>query len=150
MNLEFDLVLNQAQNPAQDNRGFTLVELLVVMAIVGTLLSLVGPLAIDSLSKAQARTELLGLQTWLKYQSKKAYVTGQPIKLNFNGKQVFQSNLNNQTNILLRNFDYVFFQPQLVTVDTHGMASEDKLKANYSGKEVTISLSDWTIQNESN
>lgn len=52
-------------NQIKDRRGFTLVEILVVVAIVGLLLALVGPKIIRGLGKGQqgaakAQIELLG------------------------------------------------------------------------------------------
>jgi prepilin-type N-terminal cleavage/methylation domain-containing protein len=57
-------------------KGFTLIELMIVMAIVSLLLGLVGPLAINNLEKANAKQELLTIKNWLTKISYRAFHTG--------------------------------------------------------------------------
>ncbi|WP_293748932.1 type II secretion system protein [uncultured Paraglaciecola sp.] len=140
--------MKATNHPSINNlKGFTLVELLIVMTIVGTLLSLVGPLAIDSLSKAQARAELLSLKTWLRFQSHKAFITGQEIQLSFKGKAVFQIKPTQNTQIKIKQFEYVFFQPQLITFSSNGISSTFKLSATFKGNDLSMPIFDWTDEN---
>jgi len=120
------------------SEGFTLVELLIVMSIVGTLLSLVGPLAIDSLSKAQARSEILTLKNWINFQSQRAFIAGSDIELNLVGKAA-EISINGITQPS-REFDYLFFQPQAVRLTKHGFIEPDTIKATIVDKEITIDL----------
>jgi prepilin-type N-terminal cleavage/methylation domain-containing protein len=140
--------MSKTNHPVINNvKGFTLVELLIVMAIVGTLLSLVGPLAIDALSKAQARAELLSLKTWLRYQGQKAFITGQEIQLSFNGKAVTRNNSVLNVKAESKQFEYLFFQPQLIIFNSHGISSNLAISATFSGDDITMPITDWTDEN---
>ena len=63
-------------NRVSSIKGFTLLEVMIVMAIVGLLMALVGPLTIKSHEKTQAKAELLTLQNWIRGNSYRAYATG--------------------------------------------------------------------------
>lgn len=67
-------------------RGFTLVELLVVMAIVGIMLSLVGPFTVkqlDNLKRAEEREQLQQTLAQLRFQ---AFQQRQSMLIETNGK----------------------------------------------------------------
>jgi prepilin-type N-terminal cleavage/methylation domain-containing protein len=121
--------------------GFTLVELLIVMSIVGTLLSLVGPLAIDSLSKAQARSEVLTLRNWINYQSQRAFITGTDVQLQLLGKTA-ELTLS-PTQKTTREFEYVLFKDQTILLSKHGFIQPDKITATIVDKDISIDLKTW-------
>ena len=60
-------------------RGFTLIEMLVAMTIMGLALSLVLPLSQRSLERAQSQVELSQLSQLLKNASRRAFVEGAPV-----------------------------------------------------------------------
>lgn len=129
--------------------GFTLVEMLIVMTIVGSLLSLVGPLAIDSLNKAQARSEILTMKNWLNYQSQRAFITGTDIQIQLRGKRasLVLSSLPNSPEFM--EFDYLFFQPQDIYFSQHGVSSTHQVMARIVDQDMTIELQDWsTVSDE--
>jgi prepilin-type N-terminal cleavage/methylation domain-containing protein len=57
-------------------QGFTLIEMLVAMTIMGLALSLVLPLSQRSLERAQSQVELSRLSQLLKNASRRAFVEG--------------------------------------------------------------------------
>lgn len=128
------------------NSGFTLVELMIVMAIVGLLVSLVGPLTIDALSRAHARSELLTIKSWFKFQSQKAFVSGTQMDFIFKQSSIHQ--LVNTQVILVKKFDYVSFQPQNITYNRQGILDKNTLLVTFNGEEIIINLSDWTDEHE--
>jgi prepilin-type N-terminal cleavage/methylation domain-containing protein len=127
--------------PLKSTPGFTLVELLIVMTIVGTLLSLVGPLAIDSLSKAQARSEVLTLHNWIKYQSQRAFITGADVQISLKDKTAeLTSAISDKST---REFEYLIFPPQVVVLTQHGFIKPDKIIATIVDQDISIDIKGW-------
>jgi prepilin-type N-terminal cleavage/methylation domain-containing protein len=145
-------------------KGFTLIELLVVMSIVALLTSLVGPLAINSVDKANAKQEMLTLKNWLRKISYRAFATGNSYQLQLRGKraQLFVNNEgvnnegvnnNDETNnttsnliqqpIITHTFDTLFFQPQQLTYTAKGFVSPVFIEGTYRGKPLQLSLNEW-------
>lgn len=145
-------------------KGFTLIELLVVMSIVALLTSLVGPLAINSVDKANAKQEMLTLKNWLRKISYRAFATGNSYQLQLRGKraQLFVNNqdVNNQDvnnndlasnangnliqqPIITHTFDTLFFQPQQLTYTAKGFVSPAFIEGTYRGKPLQLNLNEW-------
>jgi prepilin-type N-terminal cleavage/methylation domain-containing protein len=118
--------------------GFTLVELLVVMTIVGLLLSMVGPLAISSLEKAQAKQELLSIKHWLSKLSARSYYSATEHYLVFNGHGVNLFLMNKNEPIIKQKFKYLFFQPQQLFFNSKGMIRETFLRGEYRDKSFNL------------
>jgi prepilin-type N-terminal cleavage/methylation domain-containing protein len=119
-------------------KAFTLIELLVVIAIMGALMSIVGPLAIDSISKAQARSEALTLKSWIRYQSQRAFISGLDIQLQFDGQQIIA----NSVDIDPKQFDYLSFQPQLIQLTRNGFIQPPSIRAKLVDQDITIEFYD--------
>ncbi|WP_448246057.1 pilus assembly FimT family protein [Thalassotalea agariperforans] len=60
-------------------KGVTLIELLVVITIMMTMITLVGPLVINTINKAEAQSEYLSFCATLRRASTKAFVNGSGI-----------------------------------------------------------------------
>lgn len=67
------------------HHGFTLVELLVVLAIAGTLLALVGSLGYQSVERAKTQTELVALQRWYDRVGYLAFIRGVGVSVTWQG-----------------------------------------------------------------
>jgi len=128
----------------KQSSGFTLIELMVVMSIVALLLTMVGPLAINSLEKAQAKQEMLSLKNWFRKVSARAFTTGKSHVIQLSGKQV-NLYVNEQKKKLLESviFDSLFFQPQTLTYNNKGFVTPDNLTGTYRGKPLTLELKNW-------
>lgn len=115
----------------QDIRGFTLVELLVVMAILGIALSLVGAFTVnqlDNMKRAQEREEIrLILNEW----QFRAFNQRSAIALVFSGGNLaikhiasptrLQNQLDSQ--ITQYRFEYSQFPSQVIEINAHGTLS---------------------------
>jgi prepilin-type N-terminal cleavage/methylation domain-containing protein len=66
------------------NKGVTLIELLVVITIMMTMMTLVGPLAINTVDKAEAQSEYLSFCGILRSASVKAFANGSGINMSLN------------------------------------------------------------------
>lgn len=119
--------------------GFTLIELTIVMTILGLLLSLIGPMTIQSIEKAQAKSELLSVKNWLKNKSTSAYLEGQGIQVDVKGKSIMYKRASSQK-VEIRKLDYLFFQPQTFNINSKGYIDLDELKGLYRNKPLTLNL----------
>lgn len=130
-------------------RGFTLIELMIVMLIVALLMGLVGPLAINSLEKAEAKQEMLTMKNWFRKVSYRAFSTQQTYVLKLSGKKVelylnsAKFNDQKQTPILSKTLESLFFQPQELTYSAKGFVSPGIVEGLYRNKTITIDLKSW-------
>jgi prepilin-type N-terminal cleavage/methylation domain-containing protein len=130
--------------------GFTLIELMIVMSIVAILMGLVGPLAINSLEKAQAKQEMLTVKNWLRKVSYRAFSTGQHHIVKFSGKNITLFIKNQEDNLIEnKNLESLFFQPQQLVYNIKGFVSPTLLEGTYRGKPLTVDLKKW-VNHEDN
>ncbi len=135
------------------NKGFTLIELMIVMSIVALLLSLVGPMAIQNLEKAEAKQEMLQMKNWLKKISYRASATGQQHLLKLSGSQAVlymidesQSQNQNQSTsqlIISKTFNSLTFKAQQLTYSVKGFVTPELLQGQYRSKDLTININQW-------
>ena len=119
------------------SRGFTLIELMVVIAIMSILMGLVGPLVASSVEKSQARVEAMMLENWMALISSRAFLSSKTHTLDLDGKSATLFDQNTQE-VRSMDFDYLFFQPQTVTFNKYGFPS--RLSLTYQLKNETIRL----------
>jgi len=128
--------------------GFTLIELMVVMAIVGLLMTMVGPLAINTVEKANAKQEMLTMKNWFRKISYRAYSTGSSYQLNLSGKKAELFIINDdeqqiQPAIITKTLDSLFFQPQILYYNAKGFVSPTLVEGTYRNKVLKLDLSEW-------
>ena len=134
-------------------KGFTLIELMVVMSIVALLLTMVGPLAINAVDKANAKQEMLTMKNWLRKISYRAFTTGTAYQLKLAGKkaelfaiesEMEQSDERQQLSPLITHtFESLFFQPQVLTYNKNGFVSPTMLQGTYRNNTLKVDLSQW-------
>ena len=128
----------------RNQQGFTLIELMIVMTIVALLVGLVGPLAINSLEKAQAKQEMLTVKNWLRKISYRAFTTGQEHIVRLAGKNVIlYSKGQPHMPIENRDLEALFFQPQELNYNVKGFVSPTTLVGTYKGKPLSLNLKEW-------
>jgi hypothetical protein len=109
------------------------------MSLVAILMSFVGPMTIKGLEKAEAKSELLSLKQWLNDLSFKSQVSSQRLTVRLEGKRA--DVLDEQKNVLEQHsFEYVFFQPAVVTFNRLGIPSRTSLQASYRDEPLTLQL----------
>lgn len=69
-------------------QGVTLIELLVVITIMMTMMSLVAPLAINTVDRAEAQSEFLSFASTLRRASVKAFANGSGINVELKGNRI--------------------------------------------------------------
>lgn len=117
-------------------RGFSLVELLIVMALMGLVLSLVGPLGMKQIERSEAVYESMQLQQLLNRAAQQAYVQAKPVELQLDGKQLLGSD--GQHVLLNQSFSHIFFPRQLVQINRNGFASQPQISALVRGQPRTF------------
>ena len=63
------------------HKGFTLIELLVVISLMMMVIALVAPMGVEMVDKARAQTQYINLQSFLKKQSQRAFLSASPVYL---------------------------------------------------------------------
>ncbi|ATC93390.1 prepilin-type N-terminal cleavage/methylation domain-containing protein [Pseudoalteromonas tunicata] len=133
--------LSQA-NLLHHSKGFTLIELMIVMGVVALLMGLVGPLTMQQLDKNESHAELLTLKREFSYLSKVAYITGQSFQINIDGKQLEIINLNNGKVESVKEYKQLFFDKKRVVINKSGFTNDIDIVVNFMSKKDVISLND--------
>lgn len=132
-------MISASNKPALQS-GFTLIELMVVMTIITLLIGLVGPLAINSLDKAQAKSEILTLKNRLRKISYRAYILQSSAEVTFKGKEITISyNGSNSQPITITN-EVLFFNEQVLYFNNYGFVQPLKLNLTYRDINTTLDL----------
>jgi len=127
-----------------EKTGFTLIELMIVLTIVGFLMTMVGPLAVQSVEKAQAKQEMLMMKNWLRKISARSFNTGQAFELKLAGvKAELYIKGETQQPIISQTFESLFFQPQEFLYNHRGFITPNILIGTYRERPIKINLSSW-------
>lgn len=140
-------------NQHKSHRGFTLIELMVVLVILGTMLTLVGGATVQSYEKAQAKTELMQLRNTLSALGYRGFSLGKSIIVKLEGKRLtakteivfpkesIDSDEELKKNVILdKTYEYLFFQPQKIRFSRKGFAQDDDIKVFIGNREEAFSL----------
>lgn len=125
-------------NEKQLSQGFTLIELIIVMSIMTIVLSLVGPLTLKMIDKAQAQSELISLKNSIKKVSYIAFAsaTQHSFKLERKDISVFKSGTKQKQT----RFDYLDFPSQVITFNSRGYPSPETLEVRLLNQNERINL----------
>ena len=123
-------------------RGFTLVELLVVLAILGFVIALVGPLTVDRIDKARAQEEWLVLDRTVRGLAFRAFADGKDVELRGEGTLLTWKLGDAEARPL--NLAHLFFDsPQVVLINPNGVAEPGSLTLRQAGRERSLDLNSW-------
>ncbi|WP_448552114.1 pilus assembly FimT family protein [Thalassotalea montiporae] len=119
-------------------KGFTLIELIVVISIMAIALSLVGPLTIEFIAKAQAQSELVSLKNSLKKISFKAFSTATEHQVLFNNNVL--SLYTREQLVDSKTFEHLHFDKQAIKFNGRGYPFPEVLNLDKLNKQESINL----------
>jgi prepilin-type N-terminal cleavage/methylation domain-containing protein len=123
-------------------RGYTLIELLIVLTIVGLVAGLVGGIAVDRVEKAQVQTEARSVERLLRGLAFEAFARGRPVRLRADGARLTWSVPGEADRH--RDLEHWFFAPpQDVEIDASGIARPDQLLVVKGREERRIAMNEW-------
>ena len=132
----------RSRSRSKCSRGFTLVELLIVLTIVGLTASLVAPLGAKQFDKARAQEEWLTLRRTVDGLAFRAYALGRETELHAKGTSLEWMFADGKRGHLY--FDRVFFEPeQTIAIDRNGYADRDRLQLRMAGAKRELPLNGW-------
>jgi prepilin-type N-terminal cleavage/methylation domain-containing protein len=123
-------------------RGFTLVELLVVLAILGFVVALVGPLTADRLDKARAQEEWIVLDRTVRGLAFRAFADGREVEIRAEGAELRwkMAGLDERSLPL----EHLFFdEAQVVRINVNGVAAPASLALHQAGRARVLELNGW-------
>ncbi|MFT5813627.1 MAG: type II secretory pathway pseudopilin PulG [Psychroserpens sp.] len=136
----------------QYNQGVTLIELLVVITIMMTMLTLVSPLAMNTIDKAEAQREYLSFCNLLRHISVQAFSNGSGINVTLNQNVFIASliplNIGSDEEvfpieykiIVEREYEYLIFQETELKFNKNGMPNISTINFTQRNKVKNIDL----------
>jgi len=120
-------------------RGFTLIEILLVVLLLSVTLTLVAPLGVEQVDKARAQSEWLTLDREIGRLSMNAFLQSEFITVHAAGKElVWESDAGEQGVIV---FEHLFFSPeQRLTINPNGIAEPMEIEVLQRDRQRTLSL----------
>ncbi|MCO7251787.1 type II secretion system protein [Pseudoalteromonas sp. SSMSWG5] len=118
-------------------KGFSLIELMVVMAIMAVLMGLTGGVIVKNVAQQTRLVELEKTQNYFKMLSYKAYYGGYPIKVDLDGSMFKISIADQVTNL---EFEELEFEKSSYTINTKSaiMPNSFTVKWNETSREFPI------------
>ncbi len=127
--------------------GFTLVELLIVIGIVGALSALVVPVGLKQIESARARQEEAMVRGSLEAWVSDAFISGRAVRITANGRSLIVSFAGDDQAKVDMPLDYLFFHPfRTVEVNENGVANPSTLEFSVAGRNESINLNRWQTQ----
>jgi prepilin-type N-terminal cleavage/methylation domain-containing protein len=118
--------------------GFTLIELIVVMSIMSIVLSMVGPLTLRMLDRAQAQSELISFKNSVKKVSYIAFASGTEYSFELKNHQLIVYRADDE--LQQTEFDHLNFEPQIITFNSRGYPSPEELSIKLLNKNEQVNL----------
>lgn len=120
-------------------RGFTLIEILLVVLLMSIVLVLVAPLGIKQVEKARAQSEWLELDREIGRLSLDAFIRSDFVTLHAAGKRLAWKSDAGQHGML--EFEHLFFSPeQQLTINPNGIADPFEIVVLQRDRQRTLSL----------
>lgn len=117
--------------------GFTLIEMLVTMALMTTVFSLVGPLIYNQIEKAETSSEYIEAKLFFYNSGRLAFLHGTAVELELDGKRITR-NVNGVQQTF--DFNYLFFPKQRLKFNANGFTEMSQVQVVAGRRELMILL----------
>ena len=121
-------------------KGFTLIELIIVLSIVSLLLSVVAPISIKAVDKTEAKTELLSTTKWIKNIGFQSFIEQQSYMLELNGNTLSLYKKPSNDLVKTKQLESLSFTQQWVNFNANGFITPEQISGHFRGEPLTISL----------
>ena len=112
-----------------------------MFVILGLLLSLVGPIAVERMDRARAQEEWLIVRRTLTGLAFRAYADGRAVDIEADGARLGWRTASGEPRSL--DLGYLFFMPQRVVINSHGIAEPGRLTVRQGPRERVLELNGW-------
>jgi len=119
-------------------KGFTLIELLITMSLMALLITLVGPLALDSVEKTNAKSEVIELKSWLRQQSNKIFLSGCDATFDFVGADIIVTSQCAARDT--KHFQHLMFNDKSIVFNHNGIPNTQSLEFKRNRNPLKIDL----------
>ena len=120
-------------------RGFTLVEILLVLVLASVLIALVAPLGVAQVDKANAQSEWLTLARHVGRLSMDAFLRSDFVTLRADGQQLSWASDRGAPGVM--DFEHLFFSPvQTVTINPNGISDQPQIELVQRGRPRSLVL----------
>ena len=117
----------------KQSRGFTMIELLIVLMIMMTLLGLVGGNVIESVQRTRAQAEVVSFLELLKKCGVTAFASGQSLSLALDGNRItIEPASTGQVHEVI--YEHLDFEVHQMTFFRNGLPDTDNVSVNVDGK----------------
>jgi prepilin-type N-terminal cleavage/methylation domain-containing protein len=123
----------------RSGKGFTMMELMVVMAIMGGLMALVGPALMNSYQKMQVQSETRKLRQSLSKVSYKAFLAGKPITIELTASTLKYFYTSEPQKKHSQQYQHIYFETQTLAINANGFI--DNTHVEYTADEKLQRLS---------
>lgn len=126
-------------------RGFTLIEILVVLALAGLMLALVAPLGVAQVERGRSQVEWLALERLTGRLAFEAFTRREDVWLSAAGEGLqWRWGGTPATAEGRRDFDYLVFSPATeVRINSNGLPSPAEVSVLVRGEPRTLILDTW-------
>lgn len=128
-------------NLTKFNSGTTLMELLIVLAIISLLMSIVGPMTMNLNNRTVIKSEILKLKALLRKQSSNSYFKGENNIVILTGSSLVVLSDDKQIQNEYQ-FEKIYFSKQEYSINMYGFIYPVMLEIKYEDKVINIDVGD--------
>lgn len=119
-------------------QGVTLIELLIVLAILGTLVALVAPFAQKQVERTRAEEEWLVLQRTASGIVFAAFMESAPVTVDAEGRRLQWTVAGREPRMV--DFEQLYFERQRINVNANGLADTAVLRVRQRERQRSVAL----------